>query len=73
MGELDELKWRNAQGKAVDIDFSGSARNTKRLVETFHAVLSRGGRKLFGPLDLLLAPGDKLGLLAPTAAARAAF
>ncbi|HXB98187.1 MAG TPA: ABC-F family ATP-binding cassette domain-containing protein, partial [bacterium] len=73
MGELDELKWRNAQGKAVDIDFSGSARNTKRLVETFHAVLSRGGRKLFGPLDLLLAPGDKLGLLGPNGSGKSSF
>jgi ATP-binding cassette subfamily F protein uup len=73
MGELDELKWRNAQGRAVDIDFSGSARNTKRLVETFHAVLSRGGRKLFGPLDLLLAPGDKLGLLGPNGSGKSSF
>jgi ATP-binding cassette subfamily F protein uup len=73
MGELDELKWRNAQGRVADIDFSGSARNTKRLVETFHAVLSRGGRKLFGPMDILLAPGDKLGLLGPNGSGKSSF
>ena len=73
MGELDELKWRNAQGKSVEIDFSGSARSTKRLAECFHVVLSRGGRKLFGPLDLLLAPGSKLGLLGPNGSGKSSF
>jgi ATP-binding cassette subfamily F protein uup len=34
-----------------------------RLVAVDKAVKSLGGRKLFGPLDLLLTPGDKLGLL----------
>ncbi|HET9870802.1 MAG TPA: ATP-binding cassette domain-containing protein [bacterium] len=63
MGELDELQYRNSQGKSVDIDFSGSGRQTKRLVAAEKVVKSLGGRKLFGPLDLLMTPGDKLGLL----------
>ena len=63
IGELDELKYRNAQGRSVDIDFSGSDRNTKRLLECIHVSKSMGGKKLFGPLDLLMTPGDKLGLL----------
>jgi ABC transport system ATP-binding/permease protein len=63
MGELDDLKYRNAQGKSVDIDFSGSDRQTQRLVAAAQVTKSLGGRKLFGPLDLLLTPGDKLGLL----------
>ncbi len=63
MGELDELKYRNSQGKNVDIDFSGSGRQTQRLVAADKVVKSLGGRKLFGPLDLLMTPGDKLGLL----------
>jgi ATP-binding cassette subfamily F protein uup len=61
--ELGELKYRNAQGKSVDIDFSGSERQTKRLVEGIKVSKTLGGRRLFGPLDLLLRPGDKLGLL----------
>lgn len=73
MEELDELKWRNAQGRSVEIDFSGSTRNTKRLVETYHTVLSRGGRKLFGPLDLLLKPGDKLGLIGPNGSGKSSL
>jgi ATP-binding cassette subfamily F protein uup len=63
MDELGELKYRNSQGKNVDIDFSGSDRQTKRLVSADKVVKALGGRKLFGPLDLLLTPGDKLGLL----------
>ncbi|HJT25578.1 MAG TPA: ABC-F family ATP-binding cassette domain-containing protein, partial [bacterium] len=63
MGELDDLKWRNAQGKSVDIDFTGSDRQTRRLVAASKVVKALSGRKLFGPLDLLLTPGDKLGLL----------
>jgi len=63
MGELGDLEFRNNQGKSVTIDFSGSQRQTQRLVAAEKAVKSLGGRKLFGPLDLLLTPGDKLGLL----------
>ena len=58
MDELGELKYRNSQGKSVDIDFSGSERQTKRLVAADKVVKSLGGRKLFGPLDLLLTPGE---------------
>ncbi len=63
MGELAELKSRNEQGRAADIDFSGSERRTKRLVSAVKVEKSLGGRRLFGPLDLTLRPGDKLGLL----------
>jgi len=63
IGELGELKYRNSQGRAVDIDFSGSERQTKRLVAAEKVTKTLGGRKLFGPLDLLMSPGDKLGLL----------
>jgi ATP-binding cassette subfamily F protein uup len=63
MSELSELEYRNSQGRAADIDFTASERRSKRLVETTGACKSLGGRKLFGPLDLTLGPGDKLGLL----------
>ncbi|MFA6004640.1 MAG: ATP-binding cassette domain-containing protein, partial [Elusimicrobiota bacterium] len=63
MGELGELQYRNAQGRAADMDFSGSSRQTKRLVEVVKIEKTRGGRKLFGPLSFQLGPGDKLGLL----------
>jgi len=63
MGDLAELQYRNAQGRAADIDFTGSRRESSRLVEAVGVSKSLGGRKLFGPLDLRLGPGDKLGLL----------
>jgi ATP-binding cassette subfamily F protein uup len=63
MDELAELKWRNAQGKAMDIDFAASQRSTRRLVEFIKVDKALGGRHLFGPLDLMLRPGAKLGLL----------
>jgi ATP-binding cassette subfamily F protein uup len=61
--ELDELKEKNSQDRTVAIDFSGSRRSTRRLVELVQAGHGFGDRKLFGPLDLMLGPGDKLGLL----------
>jgi ABC transport system ATP-binding/permease protein len=63
IGELSELKYRNAQGRATEIDFLGTERASKMLVRAKGLVMSRGGRRLFGPLDLQLGPGDKLGLL----------
>ena len=63
IGELKELDFRNSQNRAVDIDFSGSRRQSRKLVQAAKVAKSLGGRKLFGPLDLMLGPGDKLGLL----------
>jgi ABC transport system ATP-binding/permease protein len=63
IGELSELKYRNAQGKTAGLDFTASGRETRNLIELKAVSKSLGGRKLFGPLDLMLCPGDKLGLL----------
>ncbi|MBL8024226.1 MAG: ABC-F family ATP-binding cassette domain-containing protein [Elusimicrobia bacterium] len=60
---LNELKFRNAQVRSAAIDFSSSERQTKRLAEFVQVEKSMGNRKLFGPLDLFLSPGDKVGLL----------
>jgi len=61
--DLSELKYRNAQDRSATIDFSSSDRQSKRLVEGVQIQKSMGGRRLFGPLDIRLGPGDKLGLL----------
>ena len=63
IAELAELKYRNAQTRATEIDFLGTERASKSLVRAKGISKSMGGRKLFGPLDLMLGPGDKLGLL----------
>jgi ATP-binding cassette subfamily F protein uup len=63
IGELKELEFRSASRRTADIDFTSSERQSKRLVELKGVSKALGGRHLFGPLDLRLGPGDKLGLL----------
>jgi len=61
--DLAELKHRNAQGRSASIDFVASERKSRSLVNAVKISKSLGGRRLFGPLNLMLGPGDKLGLL----------
>jgi len=61
--ELSELEFRNAQGRATTIDFMAGDRQANRLVNAINVSKTLGGRRLFGPLDLALRPGDKLGLI----------
>ncbi|MDA8132474.1 MAG: ABC-F family ATP-binding cassette domain-containing protein [Elusimicrobia bacterium] len=63
LGELSELEYRNAQGRATTIDFLAGDRQANRLVSAAGVSKTLGGRRLFGPLDLALRPGDKLGLI----------
>ena len=63
ISELSELEYRNSQGRATTIDFLAGDRQANRLVNVTRVSKSMGGRRLFGPLDLALRPGDKLGLL----------
>jgi ATP-binding cassette subfamily F protein uup len=63
ISDLAELKFRNAQVRATSIDFDATERQSKSLVRCLGVEKSMGGKKLFGPLDLILSPGDKMGLL----------
>lgn len=65
MAQLDQLKGRNAQTASVQIDFAATHRQTRKLLLANKLSKSLGGKTLFGDLDLVLAPGDKLGLLGP--------
>lgn len=63
--EVDELKGRNLN-RTAGIDFhtgSGSERSPQRLIEATGISKAYGARKLFGPLDLLITPKTRLGLL----------
>lgn len=63
--DVEELKGRNLNRTAA-IDFhsaSGSERSPQRLIDATEISKSYGGRKLFGPLDLLITPKTRLGLL----------
>ncbi len=70
IADLAELKFRNAQVRATEIDFDATQRQSKSLLRAIGVEKSLGGRKLFGPLDLILSPGDKLGLLGENGAGK---
>ena len=61
--ELSTVKSRNVQNKASLIDFEATNRKTKRLLEAEDIGISRGGKRLFGHLNLKLSPGMCLGVL----------
>ncbi len=65
MDELAELKVRNAQQVAAQIDFSGTDRKTRKLLEAKKVGKSLGGKLLFSNVEFILGPGTKLGLLGP--------
>ena len=65
MQNLAATRERNRATAKAAIDFSGTGRQTKRLVVAEN--LSRGydGRTLFSSLDIVLSPGVRLGLVGP--------
>ena len=63
IGEFAEVKYRNAQDKAVAIDFSASGRRTRELIIAKNLSKTMGQRLLFSGVDVTLSPGTKLGLI----------
>ncbi len=63
MEDLAALKARNAQARTVEIDFSATHRQTRKLLTLKDVSKSLGGRTLFSHVNLVLSPGMKLGLL----------
>lgn len=63
--QLDELKYRNAAAGTAAIDFVGSGRQSRKLLTAQGLALALGGRQLFEGLDLVLSPGQTLGVLGP--------
>src|SRR6185503_1949419 len=62
-GKLAEVSFRNAQNRAVDIDFSATGRKANQLLTAKGLAKQLGGRQLFAGVDMMLAPGVKVGLL----------
>lgn len=63
IGELAEVKYRNAQDKSVAIDFTASGRKTRELLVAKGIAKTLGQRQLFSDVDITLSPGTKLGLI----------
>ena len=61
--ELEEIEYRNSQTRSAGIDFTGSQRSTRHLIELNNVSKTLGGKKLLDKFSLILGPGDKLGLL----------
>jgi len=61
--ELQQVRQRNSQNKTVNIDFSGTERKTKKLLELKGIKKSLGNKILFEDVNLILSPGVRLGLL----------
>ncbi len=61
--ELRELQTRNTQNAAAGIDFDGTGRQTRKLLEARGLAKTLGGRLLFKDVSLVLTPGTRLGLL----------
>ncbi|MBY0360191.1 MAG: ABC-F family ATP-binding cassette domain-containing protein [Candidatus Obscuribacterales bacterium] len=60
---LEEVRFRNSQTGSIDVDFTGSNRQTKELLVCKKISKSLGGKTLFKDLDLILTPKAKLGVL----------
>ena len=63
-GEVEELATRT-RSASVRLDFQGSGRNPKRLIEAKGIGKAYGGHRLFAGLDLLVTPESRIGLLGP--------
>jgi ATP-binding cassette subfamily F protein uup len=65
MDELAGLKQRNAEMRAAGIDFTGTDRKTQKLLMARGISKTLAGKRLFEDLDVVLSPGQVLGLMGP--------
>lgn len=61
--ELEKVKRRNKSTQQVGIDFEGTGRKTKKLLEATGLKQSYGDVRLYSGVNVLLKPGSRLGLL----------
>lgn len=62
--ELQDVESRQAQGSA-GINFTASGRKSKQLLVAKGIEKSLGGKLIVSSLEILLGPGDRIGLLGP--------
>lgn len=63
--ELAATRQRNRESAKIGIDFTGTGRQTKRLIVAEGLAKAYEGRTLFADLDIVLSPGMRLGLTGP--------
>ena len=62
-GTFQDVKYRNAQGRAIDIGFEATDRKTKKLLTAHGLGKAFAGRPIFSNLDLEITPGLCVGVL----------
>jgi ATP-binding cassette subfamily F protein uup len=66
IGQLREVNARiDSTAERANIGFAATERETKRLIEAKRISIALGGRRLFGPMDLSIRAGMRLGLVGP--------
>ena len=65
IGDLADLRTRNAKREATGIEFAGSDRKTRKLMNAKNISRQIEGRTLFRDVSFTLSPGVRLGLLGP--------
>jgi len=68
--QLRELEKRNAAGGVAGIEFDGTGRRSRMLLEASGLAKTLGQRRLFSNVSLLLSPGTRVGLLGPNGAGK---
>ena len=62
--ELKQVRARNdAPSRTADIDFQSTERRTRKLLALHNIGKTLGNKPLFSGIDLILSPGDRIGLL----------
>ncbi len=61
-GEVGELTYRN-QVRTARIDFQGSEKNPKKLIEARKISKTYGNRSIFSDVELMITPGSRTGIL----------
>lgn len=71
--ELAVIKGRNRQTARVDIDFSGTGRQTRKLLRVHNLGKGFGGSTLFSKLTFELGPGFCLGVVGENGSGKSTF
>ncbi|WDP88425.1 MAG: ABC-F family ATP-binding cassette domain-containing protein [Desulfobacter sp.] len=71
--ELAAVKDRNRQTAKVDIDFSGTGRQTRKLLRVHNLCKGFGGKPLFSNITFELGPGFCLGVVGENGSGKSTF
>ncbi|MFO7708053.1 MAG: ABC-F family ATP-binding cassette domain-containing protein [Desulfobacterales bacterium] len=71
--ELSAVRARTSLERQVRIEFEGTGRRSRKLLQATGITLTRDGRRLFAEIDLTLSPGSRLGVLGPNGSGKSSL